>query len=57
MPIQIKELLVKVVVEESPKKEEVKPLEKPQNFKTLETEIIKKCTRQVLDILKEKQER
>ena len=57
MPIEIKELLVKVVVNEAPKKTEVTAETQQQDVKQLEAEIIKKCTKKVLQILKEKQER
>ncbi|GAB1857156.1 hypothetical protein MHTCC0001_19920 [Flavobacteriaceae bacterium MHTCC 0001] len=57
MAIEIKEFVVKVVVEESAKQTEVLPKQAKQNLEQFKTELIKKCTREVLQILKEKQER
>lgn len=57
MPIEIKELIVKVNVDETPKKTDVNTVNQQLDIKQLKAEIIKKCTKQVLDILKEKQER
>ncbi|MEO1032092.1 MAG: DUF5908 family protein [Bacteroidota bacterium] len=57
MAIEIKELLVKVVVDESPIKTNVVTVQKHQDVEQLKADIIKKCTREVLEKLKEQQER
>lgn len=57
MAIEIKELVVKVVVDETPKKRELSVPKKDQDLEQFKTEIIKKCTREVLEKLKEYQER
>ncbi|MDC8005351.1 DUF5908 family protein [Aureisphaera galaxeae] len=58
MAIEIKELHIKVKVEDAPKKEVVYHNQQTVvNQEVMTAEIIKKCTRNVLEILKERQER
>jgi hypothetical protein len=57
MAIEIKELVVKVVVDETPIKPELKVPKREQDLEQFKTEIVKKCTREVLEKLKEYQER
>lgn len=57
MAIEIKEFHIKVMVEEEPKKTEVHHNTTVLNQEVVTAEIIKKCTRNVLEILKERQER
>ncbi len=57
MAIEIKEFHIKVMVEEEPKKTEVHHSTTVLNQEVVTAEIIKKCTRNVLEILKERQER
>ncbi len=57
MAIEIKEFHIKVKVEEEPKKTVVYNNQTVINQEVMTAEIIKKCTRRVLEILKERQER
>jgi hypothetical protein len=57
MAIEIKELVVKVVVDESTSMKEVNVETKLQDLEKLKADIIKKCTREILEKLKEQQER
>lgn len=57
MAIEIKELLVKVIVDEPAKQKEVQTSYSKQDMEKFKAEVIKKCTREILQILKEKQER
>lgn len=57
MAIEIKELLVKVIVEEPLKQKETVMSHPKQDIEKFKAEVIKKCTREILQILKEKQER
>ena len=57
MAIEIKELHIKVKVEETPQKTEVYNHQTVLKQPVVTEEIIQKCTRKVLEILKERQER
>lgn len=57
MPIEIKELHIKIQVEEAQKQHNNATETSAFNSKELKAQIIKTCTRNVLEILKEKQER
>lgn len=57
MAIEIKELVVKVVVDETSSEKDAVVDDKPQDLEKLKAEIIKKCTKEILDKLKEQQER
>ncbi|MBX2826897.1 MAG: hypothetical protein KTR22_01965 [Flavobacteriaceae bacterium] len=57
MPIEIKELHIKVNVEESASNEVVYNQNTIVNQEVMTAEIVQKCTRKVLEILKERQER
>ena len=57
MAIEIKELHIKVNVEESAKKEVVYNQKTVVNQEVMTAEIVQKCTKKVLEILKERQER
>jgi hypothetical protein len=57
MAIEIKELVVKVVVDEAASEKKAVIESQPKDLEKLKSEIIKKCTREILDKLKEQQER
>jgi len=57
MPIEIKELHIKIEVEEVHKQQNNTIANSSINMKEFKAEIIKTCTRNILEILKEKQER
>ncbi|WP_157961198.1 DUF5908 family protein [Lutibacter citreus] len=57
MPIEIKELHIKIQVNDSQKQQYKTTANSVNNIKELKAEIIKTCTRNILEILKEKQER
>ncbi len=56
MPIEIKELHIKINVEEK-SGNKISEYNNDMNIKELKSDIVKRCTRNVLEILKEKQER
>ena len=57
MPIEIKELHIKIHVDEAQKQQHNTTVTAAFNVKELKSQVIKDCTRNVLEILKEKQER
>lgn len=57
MPIEIKELHIKINVDEEVKKRATSVGLSPLKIKKFKAGIIKTCTREILEILKEKQER
>ena len=56
MPIEIKELYIKINVEETPQ-HRVQEKITPFNINELKSEITKACTKNVLEYIKEKQQR
>lgn len=56
MPIEIKELNIKINVEESVKYQQSQKID-PLKIKELKAEITRACTRNVIEYIKEKQER
>jgi hypothetical protein len=57
MAIEIKELVVRIVVDEPASKKDSVVESSPKNLDQLKDDIIKKCTREVLEKIKEQQER
>ncbi|EJL75850.1 DUF5908 family protein [Chryseobacterium populi] len=57
MPIQIKELHIKVKIEEEPVNSARSQPISPLKLQELRSQLIKECTREVLEKLKEKNER
>ena len=57
MAIQIKELHIKVKIEEEPVNSTRSEPTDPLKMKELKMQLIKECTREVLEKLKEKKER
>ncbi|MEY8760236.1 DUF5908 family protein [Chryseobacterium tongliaoense] len=57
MPIRIKELHIKVKIEEEPVNSARSQPISPLKLQELKSQLIKECTREVLEKLKEKNER
>ncbi len=57
MAIQIKELHIKVKIEEEPVHSACSQQTDPLKIKELKSQLIKECTREVLEKLKERKER
>lgn len=58
MPIEIKELLIKVIIEETQHKSvSDKPVLNSTNMANFKKDIVKTCVQEVLEKIKEKQER
>ena len=57
MPIEIKELHIKVIIEEEQQHRFQDGIQKVEQIKEVKSEIARKVTRDILEILKEKQER
>jgi hypothetical protein len=57
MPIEIKELHIKIKIDEGDNKKFQNEKLDMNKLKGIKSEIIKTCTRNILEILKEKQER
>jgi len=58
MPIEIKELHIKIKIDEGDSQKKFQNEKLDMNkLKVMKSEIIKTCTRNILEILKEKQER
>ena len=57
MPIEIKELHIKVKIEEENKDFQQSTVDSKLQLAVLKTEIIKECTAKILEILKDREQR
>jgi Family of unknown function (DUF5908) len=57
MPIEIKELHIKIKIEENEKVSETSMGLNKRDLEAMKSEIIKECTKKILEILKDKDDR